>query len=131
MGDKPIITSVEIFEFWHETQELGTDYAGFNSVYEPGARGKRTSYALRINSDAGVAGEFVGGGPAEAGELRLYAQYLIGKNALEREKVFQDVKRALRKYDKMSMGLIDIALWAIDSPPVPPVWDPLRHTQTR
>lgn len=111
MGDKPIITRVEIWEFWHETQELGVDYNGFNSVYEPGARGKRTGYALRISSDLGVAGEFVGGGPAEAGELRMYAQYLIGKNALEREKVFQDVKRALRKYDKMSMGLVDIALW--------------------
>ena len=30
---------------------------------------------------------------------------------MEREKTYNDVKRALRKYDKMGMGLIDIALW--------------------
>ena len=49
----------------------------------------------------------------EAGEIRMYAHYLIGKDALKREKIYNDVKRALRKYDKMSMGLIDIALWDI------------------
>ncbi|MFH1085357.1 MAG: enolase C-terminal domain-like protein [Chloroflexota bacterium] len=111
MKDKPIITSVEVHEFYYETTNLGTDYNGFNSVYEPGARGRATSYAVRIDTDAGVAGEFVGGGPSEAGEIRMYARYLIGKNALEREKIYNDVKRALRKYDKMSMGLVDIALW--------------------
>ena len=111
MKDKPIITSVEVHEFWYETRELGVDYNGFNSVYEPGARGRATTYAIRINTDLGIRGEFVGGGPAEAGEMRMYAHYLIGKNALEREKIYNDVKRALRKYDKMSMGLIDIALW--------------------
>jgi L-alanine-DL-glutamate epimerase-like enolase superfamily enzyme len=41
----------------------------------------------------------------------MFARYLIGKNALEREKIYNDVKRALRKYDKMAMGPVDIALW--------------------
>ena len=111
MKDKPIITSVEVHEFWYETHELGSDYNGFNSVYEPGAVTRRTTYAVRINTDAGISGEFVGGGPVEAGEIRMYGHYLPGKNALERERIYNDVKRALRKYDKMSMGLIDIALW--------------------
>jgi L-alanine-DL-glutamate epimerase-like enolase superfamily enzyme len=109
--EKPIIASIEVHEFWYETTNLGRDYNGFNSVYEPGAKGRATSYALRIRTDQGLCGEFVGGGPVEAGEIRMYAHYLIGKNALEREKIYNDVKRALRKYDKMSMGLIDIALW--------------------
>jgi L-alanine-DL-glutamate epimerase-like enolase superfamily enzyme len=108
---KPIITGIEVHEFWQETRDLGTDYNGFNSVYEPGAVRRWTSYALRIRTDLGLAGEFVAGGPAEAGELSLYARYLLGKNALEREKIYNDVKRALRKYDKMSMGWVDIALW--------------------
>ena len=73
MKDKPIITRVEVHEFWYETQELGRDYNGFNSVYEPGARGRATSYAVRINTDDGVSGEFVGGGPSEAGQLRMFA----------------------------------------------------------
>jgi L-alanine-DL-glutamate epimerase-like enolase superfamily enzyme len=111
MPSKPIITSVEVHEFWYETQELGVDYNGFNSVYEPGARRRSTSYLIKINTNAGVSGEFVGGGPSEIGELQTWAHYLIGKNALEREKIYNDVKRALRKKDKMSMGLVDIALW--------------------
>jgi L-alanine-DL-glutamate epimerase-like enolase superfamily enzyme len=111
MKDTPAITCVEIHEFWFETTNLGRDYNGFNSVYEPGAKGRSTTYAVRIRTDQGISGEFVGGGPVEAAEIRMYADYLIGKDALEREKIYNDVKRALRKYDKMSMGLVDIALW--------------------
>jgi len=113
MTTKPIITSIELHEFWYEVTELGPDYNGFNSVYTPGAKTRSTTYLLKINTDQGVSGEFVHGGPVEAGELKLYAQYLIGKNALERERIYNDVKRALRKYDKMSMGMVDIALWDI------------------
>jgi hypothetical protein len=93
MKDTPIITSVEVHEFWYETTNLGRDYNGFNSVYEPGAKGRSTTYALRIRTNQGLSGEFVGGGPVEAGEIRMYAHYLIGKDALEREKIYNDVKR--------------------------------------
>ncbi len=113
MANNLKITSIEIHEFWFETTNLGRDYNGFNSVYEPGQKARSTTYALKIRTDAGIAGEFVGGGPVEAGEIRMYANYLLGKNALERERIYNDVKRALRKYDKMSMGLVDIALWDI------------------
>jgi L-alanine-DL-glutamate epimerase-like enolase superfamily enzyme len=114
MPSKPIIiTSIEIHPFWYEVENLGVDYNGFNLAYEPGARQRNTAYLLKINSDAGLSGEFISGGAgaAEIGELAIYAQYLIGKNALERERIYNDVKRALRKRDKMSMGLVDIALW--------------------
>ena len=113
MKNTPTITAVKVNEFWFETTNLGTDYNGFNSVYEPGKKGRSTAYALTIHTDAGITGEFVGGGPPEAGEISMYANYLIGKNALERERIYNDVKRALRKYDKMSMGMVDIALWDI------------------
>ncbi|MEM7534056.1 MAG: enolase C-terminal domain-like protein [Chloroflexota bacterium] len=113
MSDKPMINRIEIHEFWHEVTELGVDYNGFNSVYEPGARREMTRFALKIGTTLGIDGILVGGGTAEMGELRMYANYLLGKNALEREKIYNDVKRALRKYDRMSMGLVDICLWDI------------------
>ena len=113
MRNRPTITGIEIYEFCHDLQDVGTDYNGFNLVYEPGRTWRATAYALRVETDAGIAGEFVGGGPVEVGEIRIYAGYLIGKNALERERIYNDVKRALRKYDKLSMGLVDIALWDI------------------
>lgn len=111
MREKLIITSVEVHEFWYETTDLGGDYNGFNAVYRPGRRSRPTSYVIKVNTNAGIAGEFAGGGPVEVGELRMYGGYLVGKNALEREKIYNDVKRALRKYGKLSMGLVDIALW--------------------
>ena len=40
MSSKPIIRRVEIVEFLHEARDLGTDYNGFNHVYEPGALAK-------------------------------------------------------------------------------------------
>ena len=113
MANNLKITGIEIHEFWFETTNLGRDYNGFNTVYEPGQKARSTTYALKIHTDASITGEFVGGGPVEAGEIRMYANYLLGKNALERERIYNDVKRALRKYDKMSMGLVDIALWDI------------------
>ena len=113
MKGKPIITRVELHQFSYEMTNLGTDYNGFNVVYEPGGKVRRRSCALKIHTDVGITGEFVGGGSAEAGEFEMYGGYLIGKNALEREKIYNDVKRALRKYDKMSMGMMDIALWDI------------------
>ena len=44
-------------------------------------------------------------------ELNMVADHLIGKNPLKREKHWSEVKRALRKYDRMGIGPIDIALW--------------------
>ena len=62
MANNLKITSIEIHEFWFETTNLGRDYNGFNSVYEPGQKARSTTYALKIRTDAGIAGEFVGGG---------------------------------------------------------------------
>jgi L-alanine-DL-glutamate epimerase-like enolase superfamily enzyme len=101
---------MEIVQFWYETTNWGRDYNGFNAAKEPAKTARSTTFALKIYTDAGITGEFVGGGPVEVGEIHLYVDYMIGKNTLEREKIYNDVKRALRKYDKMSMGLIDIAL---------------------
>ncbi|WDR05260.1 enolase C-terminal domain-like protein [Devosia rhodophyticola] len=43
----------------------------------------------------------------------MAARYLIGKNALHREVIWNDLKRALRKHDRFGMGPIDCALWDI------------------
>jgi len=39
--------------------------------------------------------------------------YLIGKNPLEREQIYQDSKRGLRHFDMTGTGPVDIALWDI------------------
>jgi L-alanine-DL-glutamate epimerase-like enolase superfamily enzyme len=108
---QPRITRVRVHQFAHEVSDLGVDYNGFNLVYEPGSRRESQGYVVAIETDAGVTGEYAGGdGPAMA-QLAGFAHYLLGRNPLERELIHHDLKRALRKVDRMGMGPVDCALW--------------------
>jgi L-alanine-DL-glutamate epimerase-like enolase superfamily enzyme len=109
------ITKIEVHTYQWESRDLGPDdyYNGFNLVYKPGAKLTRTGRILQIHTDAGITGNFVGGGAGDYAQMGIFARYLIGKDPLQRELIFNDVKRALRKLDKMSMGPVDIALWDI------------------
>jgi L-alanine-DL-glutamate epimerase-like enolase superfamily enzyme len=113
MGSELKITEVKVYQFKFESHNVGTDYNGFNLVYKPDSRVWRTGYVLQIHTDQGIVGEYHGGGATEYAQLEMYVHYLIGRNPLQRELIYNDVKRALRKYDRMSMGLVDIALWDI------------------
>ncbi len=112
MKDKPIITKVELYEFGHDLKDAGTDLDfALGPYYEPGSSSRRTALAVRIQTDIGVTGEYVSIAPAAIGQIRLFANYLIGKNALERERIYNDVKAILRKHDKMGIGPVDTTLW--------------------
>ncbi|MEA3407051.1 MAG: enolase C-terminal domain-like protein [Chloroflexota bacterium] len=112
MADKPIITSIEVTEFEYTLHELGTDYNGFNLVYEPGSTITRQSAVLQIHTDLGITGEYVTG-MSQLSTLPGLAQYLIGKNALERERIYQDIKRAMRQMARIGVSVIDVCLWDI------------------
>ncbi len=113
MEGKPIITSVEVYEFEYELKNMGTDYNGFNKVYEPGGNLRQVSYILRINTNLGLSGECVGSGVAEISTLPMFVRYLIGKNALERDLIYTEVKRALRAMARIGIAPMDICLWDI------------------
>ena len=105
------ITRLTIYQFGYEARDLGVDYNGFNTVYEPGARRQGSAYALTVETDEGVTGEFCGGDGAAYAQVRMVAPYLLGRDPLQRELIHNDLKRALRKHDRMGLGPIDIALW--------------------
>lgn len=107
----PEITRIESTEFKYELEDVGTDEHGFNLVYAPGEVTERKLFGVKIHTDVGVTGEYVGGNSPAAAQYNIIANYLIGKNPFKREKHWSEVKRALRKYDRMGMGPIDIALW--------------------
>jgi L-alanine-DL-glutamate epimerase-like enolase superfamily enzyme len=107
------IRRISIYQYQYEVRELGTDYNGFNSVYEPGARREVQGHVLQIETDIGISGEYAGGDVASYAQMALFAHYVLGRNPLERELIYNDVKRGLRKHDRMSMGPVDIALWDI------------------
>ncbi|NGM70501.1 mandelate racemase [Natronolimnobius sp. AArcel1] len=107
----PTITKIVSREFQYPLEDLGTDEHGFNLVYQPGETTHRKLFGLKIHTDTEVTGEYVGGNSPAAAQINMFAEYLVGKNPLEREKHWSEIKRALRKYDRMGIGPIDIALW--------------------
>lgn len=113
MNQGPKITAVEITSFEFSLDQVGRDHNGFNQVYEPGGKLRQNGGILQIRTDQGVSGEFpIGAGPAES-QVRICAHYLIGKDATAREQIYNDLKRGLRHFDKLAVGLIDICLWDI------------------
>ncbi len=91
--------------------DLGYDYNGFNAVYSKGSVARQVSYVLTLETDAGVTGEYVGGNAVSYAQIGMVADYLLGKNPLGRERIWNDLKRALRKHDRFGIGPVDIALW--------------------
>lgn len=110
----PSIQRVEIHEFTYEATDIGMDAGGFDFVYVPGHKQPISKYAMVIETDDGSRGEYVGlwgATPMALGQTKMLAPHLIGRNALQRELIFDDFKRALRQYDHMGYGMIDICLW--------------------
>lgn len=107
----PEITQIKTTEFTYPLADVGTDDHGFNLVYDPGSTTDRHLFAVRIDTSTGVTGEFVGGNSPGFAQINQIADYLIGKNPLRRERHWSEIKRGLRKYDRMGMGPLDIALW--------------------
>lgn len=108
------IEQVELLCFEYDVQDVGMDDGGFDTVYVPGSRLTWTKYALAVTDSDGARGEYVamwGGTPMAMAQTRLLAERLVGRDALHREQIFDDFKRALRQYDHMGHGAIDIALW--------------------
>ena len=107
----PVINSIESIEFSYPLDDIGYNRNGFNFVYDLGTRSERKLFGLKIHTDAGITGEYVGGNSPGMAQINQFADYLVGKNPLERERHWSEIKRGLRKYDRMGMGPIDIALW--------------------
>jgi len=107
----PTITRIESTEFSYPLEDVGQNPDGFSLVYDPGETTHRKLFGLQIHTDTGITGEYVGGNSPAAAQINTFADYLVGKDPLKREKHWSEIKRALRKYDRMGMGPIDIALW--------------------
>ncbi len=102
MGNQLIIERIEVHQYQWEVSDLAADdyYNGFNTVYSPGTKSTATGRILKIITDQGITGEFVGGSKGDYVQMEMFLHYLIGKSALQRELIYNDVKRALRKYEE-------------------------------
>jgi L-alanine-DL-glutamate epimerase-like enolase superfamily enzyme len=111
------ITRVEVHVFQFDAAKLGIA-AGGGGVgalsYARGAKARLTKYAVAIMTDNGLRGEYVThwvGSSAALGQTLMLAPCLIGREAEEREGIYDDLKREARQFDHMGHGPIDIALW--------------------
>ncbi len=107
----PNITAIEVISFTYPLDNVGWSPKGLEYAYEPGASVDHTGHAVRVETGAGVTGEYVGGTGAGIAQLRSFADGLVGRSALAREAIWYDLKRTLRKYDGTGIGPLDVALW--------------------
>jgi L-alanine-DL-glutamate epimerase-like enolase superfamily enzyme len=108
------IDRVEVHEFTFDLADVGWDAGGFNIVYQPRNTLTLSKYAVVIRTAEGGRGEYValwGGTPMALAQTLALAPRLLGRDAHQREKIYDDFKRAHRQYDHMGFGCIDIALW--------------------
>ncbi len=105
---EPKITKLETVVFEHEIHDMGTDYNGFNQVFDKGSILKQRPAVFRIHTSEGVTGEYLSG---RVGQIDAVAGYLLGKNPFEREKIYNDLKRGLRHTDRTAISAVDVALW--------------------
>lgn len=109
---RPIITGVELTEYTYTLQDFGKDYNGFNLVYQAGSSITSKGTVLQVHTDAGITGEYITGA-VQIATLPMFVDYLLGRPALERERIYQDVKRALRQQARVGLASVDVALWDI------------------
>ena len=105
------ITKIELVEFSYPVGNVGPSADGYDTIYIPNSTGRNSTLATRIETSDGVVGEFVGGPTLALGQTVYLAKKIIGRNAFHRLEFYEEFKRALRKYDKMGVGALDIALW--------------------
>jgi len=68
---------------------------------------------IRILTDKGITGEYATGNLADLSTIPMFWHYLKGKPALQRERIYDDVKRALRQMARIGLAQVDNALWDI------------------
>ncbi len=108
------IIRVEVHEFSYEAENITVGAGGFDLVECLGARQSLSKFAIVIETRDGGRGEYVGlwgATPMALAQVLYLAPHLVGRDALQREFICDEFKRALRQYDHMGYGHIDIALW--------------------
>lgn len=125
------ITGIELHEFEREVHDFGP--LETSEVYEPGTFRRRKSHGIKVHTDAGITGEYVSTFTIiEPATLDWVAGLLIGRNALERERIYEEVKRATRHVGRLGIAPLDIALWDIAGKYYgAPVYELLGGTQKR
>ncbi len=112
MTKGPVITGIDVHEFKFEVRNMERTGRGA-AQYVAGGKSHITNVALVVHTDVGITGEYINSRITDADAIRLLADIVIGQDALEREYLYAETKRATQQVGRLGVGLIDIALWDI------------------
>jgi L-alanine-DL-glutamate epimerase-like enolase superfamily enzyme len=107
----PVITKVDVTEFEYTLNDMGLEPTINIPVYRKGATLRTTARIIRVFTDQGVTGEYLGGSATEYSALPMFMKAVLGRSALAREAIYNDAKQALRQHARMGMSQVDLALW--------------------
>ncbi len=101
MGEAPRITGIETTQFqWLHPRGHAALLAAV-----PHAN------AIRVMTDQGVTGEYVGGWPLDYDAVRYFAHLLVGRDALDRVGAYELCKHLTRQNGRVGYSVVDVALW--------------------
>ncbi|MEM7129310.1 MAG: enolase C-terminal domain-like protein [Chloroflexota bacterium] len=108
MNNQASITRITVTHFDYTVSDLAFEETlGFDTVYTPGGQLSSGGSILSIETSEGIRGEVPGSIDART------AHYLLGRNPLQREIIWHDLKRSRRSFDGTPSGAADMALWDI------------------
>lgn len=84
---------------------------GPGGIDMPDATGGRARLAVRIETQDGAVGAYVGGQANSLAQAATCARAVLGTDCFAREQAYENIRRHLRKEDRMGAGVIDCALW--------------------
>ena len=116
MDSIPLIERIEFISYSIEMPHVSTDPAGSGVRFTPGTSQPQLRFAIRVRTSAGIVGEYA---PPRARTrivmraAEFLSHKLIGKNALERERIYRALRLATKHVGEVGIGVLDIALWDI------------------
>jgi len=101
MADQPVITEIETIQFeWIDPRSGGKVHPSL-----PHAT------AIRVATDQGVTGEYVGGWAPDHDAVGYFAHRLLGRSALDRMSAYEMCKHVTRQFGRVGYSVVDVALW--------------------
>ena len=108
------IKSIEIVDFQFDSPNKERIGVGQLITYKKGASIRATKNAIAITTEDGHRGEYVTNwvaSPATRGEMDMLAPFMIGRNALAREEIYDDLKREIRQWSGMGHWTLRFGTW--------------------
>lgn len=96
MSSTPIIRKIQLTRYRFPFDDVGHDLTfAMGPFYQPGGKGYRTVLGIRICTDAGINGEYMSIAPGTLEQIQTFGPFLIGKNGLERELIYNQINKPL------------------------------------